>query len=126
MAVTTSKTSKNRKTNKTSKTTNKTRKNVPWRGWSQQKPSYKQRSEMMRDCGKKCFLGPDKSFPVCKKNTCQVSDKGLWAAYIRAKEWGNKRQSYKGHGKPTMKQSTYQRVARKSRKMLRKRGYTVN
>lgn len=105
---------------------NKTRKNVPWRGWSQQKPSYKQRSEMLRKCGKKYFLGPKKSFPVCKKNTCDVSDKGLWAAYIRAKEWGNKPQSYKGSRKPTKKRSTYERIAKKSRKMLKNRGYTVN
>ena len=105
---------------------NKTRKNVPWRGWSQQKPSYKERSEMLQNCGKKCFLGPKKSFPICKKNTCDVSDKGLWAAYVRAKEWGNKPKSYKGSRKPTMKRSTYKHVAKKSRKMLKNRGYTVN
>ena len=103
----------------------KTRKNVPWRGWSKEKPSTAQRTKMMRDCGKKCFLGPHKSFPVCKKNTCKVSSKGLYAAYVRAKEWGNRRSSYKGKGHPTMKRRVYEKVARKSKRMLRRRGYHV-
>lgn len=103
----------------------KTRKNVPWQGWSKQKPSTAQRSRMMKKCGKKCFLGPKKSFPVCKKNTCKVSDKGLWAAYVRAKQWGNKRSTYKKRGKPTMKRKIYKKVANKSKKMLKKRGYSI-
>ena len=103
-----------------------TRKNVPWKGWSKQKPSTAQRTKMMRKCGKKCFLGPKKSFPVCKKNTCKVSSKGLWAAYVRSKEWGKKRSSYRGKGHPTMKRRVYSRVANKSRRMLRKRGFKVS
>lgn len=103
----------------------KTRKNVPWRGWSKQKPSAAQRTKMMRNCGKKCFLGPKKSFPVCKKNTCKVSNKGLWAAYVRSKEWGKKKSAYKGKGHPTKKRSVYSRVAKKSANMLRRRGFSV-
>lgn len=102
-----------------------TRKNVPWKGWSKEKPSTAQRTKMMRKCGQKCFLGPKKSFPVCKKNTCKVSSKGLWAAYVRAKEWGNKASSYKGKGHPSMKRDVYSRVARKSKKMLKRRGFKV-
>ena len=102
-----------------------TRKNVPWKGWSKEKPSTAQRTKMMRKCGKKCFLGPKKSFPVCKKNTCKVSSKGLWAAYVRAKEWGKKSSSYKGKARPSMKRGVYSRVARKSKKMLERRGFKV-
>ena len=105
--------------------THKKRKHVPWSGWSKQKPSTHQRTVMLRKCGKKCFLGPKKSFPICKKNTCKVSDQGLWAAYVRAKEWGKKKSAYRGKGHPTMKQRVYKRVARKSAGMLRRRGYAV-
>ena len=65
----------------------KTRKKVPWAGWSKQKPSQRERTIMLRNCGKKCFLGPNKSFPICKKKTCKSSRKGIYAAYVRAREY---------------------------------------
>jgi len=73
----------------------KTRKNVPWRGWKSEKPGSHQKTIMMKRCGKKCFLGPNKSFPICKKNTCTVSKKGVYAAYIRARQYKHKRISQK-------------------------------
>jgi hypothetical protein len=73
---------------------------------------------MMRDCGKKCFLGPNKSFPICAAGTCDVSKKGLWAAYIRAKQWGKNPSTYKGKARPTHQQKIYKDIARKSKKML--------
>ena len=42
---------------------------------------------MLKKCGRKCFLGPNRSFPICTKNTCKVNKKGVYAAYIRAKEY---------------------------------------
>lgn len=69
----------------------KTRKNVPWKGWKNQKPSTHQRTVMLKKCGKKCFLGPNKSFPICIKKTCKRSKKGIYAAYIRAREWKHKK-----------------------------------
>lgn len=68
-----------------------TRKNVPWKGWKNEKPGFHEKTIMKRRCGKKCFLGPDKTFPICKKNTCKISRKGLYAAYIRAREYQHKR-----------------------------------
>jgi len=65
----------------------KTRKNVPWRGWKNERPIYHQRTVMLKKCGKKCFLGPKKSFPICKKNTCKISKKGVYAAYVRARQY---------------------------------------
>jgi len=59
--------------------------------WSNQKPSYRQRTLMLNRCGRKCFLGPEKSFPICKKNTCTVSDRGVRAAYIRARQYRHTR-----------------------------------
>lgn len=64
-----------------------TRKNVPWKGWKYEKPGFHEKTVMKRKCGKKCFLGPGKTFPICKKKTCKISRKGLYAAYIRAREY---------------------------------------
>lgn len=84
------------------------------RGWSKQKPSIKQRTAMLKKCGKKCFLGPDKSFPICSKNTCKINRQGIHAAYVRAREY----ESITG---TTSKQSRkYRDVARKAHKMLYK------
>ena len=41
----------------------------------------------MKKCGKKCFLGPKKSFPICTKNTCKINKKGVYSAYIRARQY---------------------------------------
>ena len=57
------------------------------KGWSKQQPGAKQRTAMMHNCGKKCFLGPNKTFPICTKNTCKANRKGVYAAYIRAREY---------------------------------------
>jgi hypothetical protein len=81
----------------------KTRKNRKL--WSEEKPGFHQRTVMLKKCGKKCFLGTKKSFPICKKNTCKVSPAGVLAAYKRARQYSSK-------GKK------YSRVANKARKML--------
>jgi len=69
------------------------------RGWKSQKPSFHQRTLMMKKCGKKCFLGPNKTFPVCKKNTCKVSSKGVYAAYIRSRQYRTKSRKYRNISK---------------------------
>ena len=74
---------------------NKTRKNIPWSGWSKEQPTTHQRTLMLARCGKKCFLGTKKSFPICKKNTCKVSRLGVLAAYKRARQYSSKGRKYK-------------------------------
>jgi hypothetical protein len=72
---------------------NKTRKNgrgSATRGWKNQKPGYHQRTVMLKRCGRKCFLGPEKSYPICTKNTCKINPRGVYAAYIRSKQWHKK------------------------------------
>jgi len=97
----------------------RTRKNLPWSGWSKEKPSLHQRTVMMRKCGQKCFLGPNKSFPICKKNTCKVSRKGIYAAYVRAREWGStKKTSFKGRSHPKYSRKTYKKIAKRAKQML--------
>jgi hypothetical protein len=78
------------------------------KGWKNEKPSFHQRTVMLKKCGRKCFLGPGKTFPICKKNTCKVSRKGIYAAYIRANE-------YKTIKKGTRK---YRNISKRARKML--------
>ena len=65
------------------------------KGWKNQKPSYRERSVMLKKCVKKFFLGTQKSFPICKKNTCKVSPKGVYSAYIRARQYSSKGQKYR-------------------------------
>ena len=57
------------------------------KGWSKESPGTHQRTVMLKKCGKKCFLGPNKTFPICTKNTCTKNKKGIHAAYIRAREY---------------------------------------
>jgi len=90
-----------------------TRKNrgrgIATRGWKNEKPGYHQRTLMLKRCGKKCFLGHNKSFPICKKNTCKVSSKGVYAAFIRARQ-------YRTSGKK------YRNISKKANNMLVKMG----
>jgi hypothetical protein len=72
----------------------KTRKSVT-RGWKKQAPNYHQRTVMLKRCGRKCFLGSKKSYPICKKNTCKISSKGVYSAYIRSKQHHKKNISRK-------------------------------
>jgi hypothetical protein len=105
----------------------KTRKrsSVPWAGWAKKAPHGKQRTKMMRKCGRKCFLGPNKKFPICTKGTCKVNPKGVYASYVRSRQWGKSKKSYNGRSKPSMKRGTYAKVARTAKKMLRKLGFRV-
>ena len=57
------------------------------RGWKNQKPGYHQRTVMLKRCGRKCFLGPGKSYPICTKNTCKVNPKGVYSAFIRSRQF---------------------------------------
>ena len=86
----------------------KMRRNIPWKGWKTQKPGYHQKTIMLKRCGRKCFLGTKKSFPICKKNTCKISRKGVYSAYIRARQYSKKNPKYR-------------RIASKAKRMLHKR-----
>ena len=85
----------------------RTRKNRSLRGWSKISPSQSDRTVMLHKCGKKCFLGPNKTFPICSKNTCKINKKGVYAAYIRAREYS----TIKGTQK-------YRKIANKANKLL--------
>ncbi len=77
------------------------------KGWTKQSPTTHQRTVMLKRCGKKCFLGPNKSFPICTKNTCKINKKGIRAAYMRAREYMTKKGTRK-----------YRNIAKKAKRML--------
>ena len=79
------------------------------KGWKNENPGYHQRTVMLRKCGKKCFLGQKKSFPICKKNTCKISSKGVYSAYIRASQYSSKGRKYRN-------------ISRKAKRMLIRMG----
>ena len=82
------------------------------KGWKSEQPGYHDRSVMMKQCGKKCFLGPNKSFPICSRNTCKRNKKGIYSAYIRAEEY-----------KTMRNQDKYRRISAKARRMLHKKKF---
>ena len=84
------KTRKVRQVNKTGQV-NKPRKT---KSWKSQAPNTKERTIMLRKCGKKCFLGPHKTFPICSKRTCKINNKGVLAAYVRARQFRKKGSKY--------------------------------
>lgn len=81
------------KTTKTTKaTTRKTKRKT--QSWKSQAPNASERTVMLRNCGKQCFLGPNKSFPICSKRTCKINNKGVHAAYVRARQFRKKGPKY--------------------------------
>jgi hypothetical protein len=57
-----------------------------FKSWRKNNPTARQRTLQLQKCGKKCFLGSKKSFPICNAGTCTPSKGGLVSAYIRARE----------------------------------------
>lgn len=77
------------------------------KNWAKQSPGTHERTNMMKTCGKKCFLGPKKSFPICTRNTCKRNRKGIYAALIRAREYTRIKGSQK-----------YRNITKKARRLL--------
>lgn len=85
------------------------------RKWTRTNPGYYERTVMLKKCGKKCFLGSQKTFPICARGTCKVSRAGVQSAYIRAREMvrRSREKTISKHGK-----SYYYEVAKKARNLL--------
>jgi hypothetical protein len=66
-----------------------------FKSWRKNNPTARERTLQLKKCGKKCFLGAKKSFPICKKNTCKISKKGVYAAYVRARQYHRRNISQK-------------------------------
>jgi hypothetical protein len=101
-------------------------------GWAKQAPGTHERTVMKKKCGSKCFLGPtnESCFPICAKGTCKINTKGIYAAYVRAREYGSKKMHKRSTSAAGKKHShtkkLYQRIAAKAKQMLKKRGFGPN
>jgi hypothetical protein len=86
------------------------------RGWSRVAPkTISERSALMSKCGRRCFLGSRKTFPICPANgACKVDRRGVAAAYSRAREWA----SITARKKRTSAHRKYSAVARRARSIL--------
>ena len=119
---------------------NQRTKKLSSKGWANEAPGTHERTVMQKECGSKCFLGPvgESCFPICTKNTCTVNEKGVYAAYVRAREYGSpnmKKRKIKTHKRSNHKRSNhklyghnhskklYQKIANKAKTLLKKRGY---
>jgi hypothetical protein len=97
------------------------------RKWSRVAPKrIGERSALLAKCGRRCFLGPAKSFPICMRlvsgssaTACKIDRRGVQAAYIRAREWASITARKKGSSaKAARSHRRYTAIARKARKIL--------
>jgi len=108
------------------------------KGWSRLAPGTHERTVMKKECGRKCFLGPtgESCFPICAKGTCKINTKGIYAAYVRAREYGSKKMHKRKRSSTKRKRSSstshrhtkklYNRIAARAKKMLKKLGFGPN
>jgi len=98
------------------------------RKWSRDAPkSIGDRSAVLSKCGRKCFLGPSKSFPICARlgsgagsGTCKVDRRGVAAAYSRAREWASITARKKRSAAGARAHRRYTAVARRAKAILSK------
>jgi hypothetical protein len=97
------------------------------RGWFRRAPkTVGERSALLSKCGRKCFLGTGKTFPICARlgsgaESCKIDRRGVAAAYSRAREWAaitarKKRSSVKA----ARAHRKYTAVARRAKAILSK------
>jgi len=101
------------------------------RRWSRVAPkTVKERSALAAKCGRRCFLGPGKTFPVCARlgagsssGDCKVDRRGVVAAYSRAREWASitARKKSMSSNSRARAHRRYTAVARRARAILHPR-----
>jgi hypothetical protein len=100
------------------------------RGWSCIAPkSIGDRSAVLSKCGRRCFLGPGKTFPICARlgsgagagsGMCKVDRRGVAAAYSRAREWAAITARKKRTAAGARAHRRYTAVARRAKAILSK------
>ena len=97
------------------------------RGWSRVAPrSVGERSAVLSKCGRRCFLGPGKTFPICTRlgagsGACKIDRRGVAAAYSRAREWAAITARKKRTASGARAYRRYTAVARRARAILHPR-----
>lgn len=98
------------------------------RKWSRDAPkSVGDRSAVLSKCGRRCFLGPGKTFPICARlgsgaesGTCKIDPRGVAAAYSRAREWAAITARKKRTASGARAHRRYTAVARRAKAILSK------
>ena len=101
--------------------------------WSASAPkTVGERSAVLKKCGRRCFLGPGKSFPICARlggaggaagaGTCKIDRHGVQAAYSRAREWASITARKKRTSANAREHRKYTTVARRAKTLLKKKG----
>ena len=99
--------------------------------WSASAPkSVGDRSAVLKKCGRRCFLGPGKSFPICARlggaggaagaGTCKIDRHGVQAAYSRAREWASITARKKRTSANAREHRKYTAIANRAKKILHK------
>ena len=101
--------------------------------WSASAPkSVGDRAAVLKKCGRKCFLGPGKSFPICARlggaggaagagaGTCKIDRHGVQAAYSRAREWASITARKKGSSSAAARK--YTAIAKRAKTLLKRKG----
>ena len=95
--------------------------------WSASAPkTVGERSAVLKKCGRRCFLGPGKSFPVCARlgsasggaGTCKIDRHGVQAAYSRASEWAAITARKKGSSGNARQHRKYTAIAKRAKSLL--------
>lgn len=98
------------------------------RDWSRVAPkTVGDRSALLYKCGRKCFLGPGKTFPICARlgasgaRHCKIDRRGVVAAYSRARQWASiTARKKRASTKAASAHRRYTAVARRARAILSK------
>jgi hypothetical protein len=102
--------------------------------WSASAPkTVGDRAAVLKKCGRKCFLGPGKSFPICARlggaggasgaGTCKIDRHGVQAAYSRAREWASITARKKGSSSAAAhKHRKYTAIAKRAKTLLKRKG----
>ena len=103
--------------------------------WSASAPkSVGDRAAVLKKCGRRCFLGPGKSFPICARlggaggaagaGTCKIDRHGVQAAYSRAREWASITARKKGSRTAAAARAhhKYTAIAKRAKTLLKRKG----
>jgi len=98
------------------------------RKWSRRAPkSVRDRQAVLNKCGRRCFLGPSKTFPICARlgasgsGSCKIDRRGVQAAYSRAREWASiTARKKRSSAKAAAAHRKYTAVARRAKEILSK------
>lgn len=99
--------------------------------WSTSAPkSVGDRAAVLKKCGRRCFLGPGKSFPICARlggaggaaGTCKIDRHGVQAAYSRASEWASITARKKRTSANARQHRKYTAIAKRAKTLLKRKG----